>query len=468
MRPTRPTRRIEPVRRWLGRPVLRWQTTAVVALSGLLYVGLVQFLGGFQSGDASETIYPAVLMAHGQWSCAYPASNPFPVPMAGPGFSLLSAALQWVLRLGFNHPFPPHGPFGKTCAHAASALAHWEVASGTMASLLHTSLAAWLALVLAGLFVIRQTPLGRTRQEWLVPLALSATPPVLMAVQEYFHPQDQLALALALFALGLWLRQRYEMAGVLFALAFITQQYTSLAIVIFVVLAGGRERRRLLGGFVTALGGLLALLGTVMGPHVVTAALLGIGRGRIHIGTLMYEVHVPELLALVIARALPLVAVALFGAWHSRRHANLAYNAEYLLGLIAVGWTVRLVLEINLFGYYMLATGATLVLRDIVAQRAFRGTIWLLVVTMVIFGHVQVWQVLWFTRPTWLCQLILSPAAMGVALYSLHQTVTRLRTSATLSTMPDGGPTTARGSHARRSRAMTRHETRWRGASTSS
>lgn len=404
-----------------------------------LYIVSILALGGFQQGDLSETLYPAILMAHGDWSCAYPSVSLYPVPMAAPGYSLLDAAVQWILRIGYATPFPALSQFGHACRLGADVFGDWTAASNEIPTIIHTSLFAWFALAAAATYVARQTAIGRTRQIWLIPLTLAITPPVLFAVQEYFHPQDQLALAFFLAASGLFLRRNLGLAGVVAAAAYVTQQYTVIGLIILVVLTTGTDRWRLVRGFTLALASFTAFAYWALGEASLKAALLGTGESRIQPGTWMAELHVPKLVGIGIARLLPLLVAGLIAAWCVRRRRDFARDPELLLGLLAVGWSLRVLFEINLFGYYLLATAATLVLRDIVAKRAFRGTIWLLLATVVSFGHFSVWRDSLHNPPDWPYQLIFAPATVAVAFASLRSSL-RSRTLAEATLEPNPGP----------------------------
>ena len=271
--------------------------------------------------------------------------------------------------------------------------------------------------------VPREADLDRTRQVCLIPICLAVTPPVFFAVQEYFHPQDQLALAFFLVAAGVYLRHGFALSGVLLAGAYVTQQYTAIGIVILVVLAVGNARWRLLGGFIVSLGVFTAVAWWRLGSSVLKPTLLGTGQSRINPGTLMAELHVPTLLGLGISRVAPLVLAGLLGAWCARRRPEFANDPELLLGLLAVGWSLRVLLEINLFGYYLLATAATLVLRDIVARRTSRTTLWLLLGSLVSFGHLDVWRHLLNNPPQWPYQIVFAPTTFVIALASLRSSL---------------------------------------------
>ncbi len=399
-----------------------WTLSAVaVALSGALYWCIVAVAGGFNRADADTTIYSSVMYAHGYWTCAY-RSVPSDYPLAGPVYPVVSGLVQWITRAGFSSSKLLAGQFGANCQHAYSSYWHFEGVSNIAAYqwVLRTGVVAFVALAVSALAIFRSTPWHSTRITWLVPLALALTPPVVFCVQEDYHPQDIWALSMAFAAVALGLRGRSLGAGVVWALAVMSQPYTLLGVVVILVVSPRLEQRRLIvGGALGALvlGGAFYL---VSGPRALSAALLGTGHTSIHEGTWMAQLHVGTGLGLVISRIGPLVGAALVAWWVRTRRPDVAHDPIVLLGLLATAWSLRLVFEENLWGYYCMATGATLVLRDIMVRRTSRGTIYWLVMVFVAFGRVSGYPRPWGVWPYWVWQLLLVPSAFLVAFFSLR------------------------------------------------
>ena len=422
--PVQETTRKSPDGEWLARPTLWWQTTVAVALGGVIYVALIQLLGGIGYGDEFETILPSVMMAHGHWSCAFPAARYGPTPLAAPLFPLLAAAVQIVTRVGFHSPFPSSTVWGAHCQNANHVFSMWQDQHGYFAALLKTSLVAWLVLCLGAIFLMRATKLRGTRSTWLIPLAFAVSPPVFMAVQEYFHPQDQLALAMTLFSLGFILRNRYGAAGIMIALAVLSQQFAVLAVMILVVITSGRDRIRLMISSFVTLSGSIAVLYLLCGPQVVPAAIIGTGKSHIHPGSWMGELHVSPTLGLVIGRIAPL-ALAGITSWWCMRRVDVLRSPVVLLGLLATCWSYRIALEINLYGYYCVATSATLIVRDIVAKRVFRGTIWWSLAAMLALDDIPNFRPPWSTLPLWVWQVSIALTGSLICWYSLTASLRR-------------------------------------------
>jgi uncharacterized membrane protein len=118
-----------------------------------------------------------------------------------------------------------------------------------------------------------------------VPITFAVIPPVIMAVREAYHPQDQWALAMILGTVALWLRRHPYAAGAFVAFAVMSLQYAILAVIVLIIVSNSRDRRRLiLGGAITTLVVALTMY-DVAGRGALTAIFLGTGDTTIHSGT---------------------------------------------------------------------------------------------------------------------------------------------------------------------------------------
>ncbi len=399
-------------------------STLVVFFGGVGYLGTVMLTGGFTRSDANASMYSAVMFSHGHWSCAY-RSIPNSQPLAGPVYSAVSGLAQWISHAGFSSSYLTSSQIGTDCQHAyASYLAFIGVGNGAgYESVLRTALVAWFALTLSGIAILRTTPLRSTRITWLIPLFFALTPPVIFCVQEYYHPQDLWALALAFAAVALTLRKYFFVAGVVWVLAIMSQPFALLGMVMTVVISSWTERRRLVGGGMLAAMLVCGAFYFAWGRRSVFAALFGTGDTFIHAGTWMAELKVGSIAGLVISRVGPIVGAALVAWWVRSRRPDVVQNPVILLGLLATVWSLRLVFEENLWGYYCMATGATLVLRDILARRASRGTIYWLLLVLFAFGNINPLPRPWGTWHYWVWQVMIVPSGFLVALFSLRETM---------------------------------------------
>jgi len=188
---------------------------AAVVAGGVLYWSIVELAGGFVIGDADTVLYSSVMFSHGYWSCAY-RSIPAFLPQSGPIYPLVSAAVQWFTRLGFSPGYLTASQIGSSCHNAFNTFG--KLTHGTNVApfypVLPTAMVAWFALTIAAIAILQTSTLHSTRRMWLIPLTFALTPPLLFCVQEYYHPQDVWALAMAFVAVALGLRRRTFAAGV--------------------------------------------------------------------------------------------------------------------------------------------------------------------------------------------------------------------------------------------------------------
>jgi len=254
-------------------------------------------------------------------------------------------------------------------------------------------------------------------------LLLAITPPVVLAVQENFHPQDLLALAMTLFAVALLLRRRPFVAGLLLALGVMSQPYALLGAVALLVVSPGRDRRGIAAGGSLAIAVVALTMSIVSGPRALSAIFLGTGNTSIHSGTWMAELHFSSELGIVVSRILPLVTAFAIALWSYRRRRDISRNPVSLLALLAVCWSLRLIFEENLFGYYCIATGVTLLLVGIVARRMSRGLILWLALVLFAFDDVGSRSVPWGNWPVWVWQVVIAPSAFFIAFQTLRRSL---------------------------------------------
>ena len=370
--------------RFLGYPLTRRQRVLTWTLIGVLAYGLVRVLGGIDSGDSFEVIVPSWAIAHGSLACAFPSGGVDGNPFGAPLYAFLTAGPVALLHLGSAVAFPSGTALGPHCATAAAAIVHWATFANAITPTLQFSYVAPLALAIGAVFLIRARGPGRSVWEPITVALLLLAPPVISAFIDYFHPQDLIALGLILAALGAGLRARWGLAGVLLAVAFASQQFALLAIAPLVVILPARERRRL----VFAVGAVLIPVSVALYRVSSLSALrvLLFGSDRITLGanlftsrggTVLWELHLHGSLLFVLTRAAPVV-VAMVLARAVARRPELASDPLTLVSLVGVGLTLRLVFEVNLFGYYFAAAAVMLVVLDVLQGRLRATTlVWL-------------------------------------------------------------------------------------------
>ncbi len=136
---------------------------------------------------------------------------------------------------------------------------------------------AWLALMAGVVVWLRAAGRGRTGWEPLTLVIVACLLPVWMCVQSYFHPQDLLAMGLGLSAMACGLRGRWILAGILCALAVLSQQFALLvAAPLFVLAPSTRRVSFAVAGVVTGAIAVLPLAALTSG-HALRGVAVGTG-----------------------------------------------------------------------------------------------------------------------------------------------------------------------------------------------
>ncbi|MBW4029991.1 MAG: hypothetical protein HIU57_04835, partial [Acidobacteria bacterium] len=230
---------------------------AAWTLATAVFVSLTIVLGGPNTGDAAQSVYSALLMAHGNWSCAYPPLadshlNGFPVVFASPVYTLVSAALARLFGLGGAVAFPSAATLGSNCAHAIVRVSQWAQSTNVLATMLRFGFVAWAVLAGGLVATMRASQKGRNAREAATLMAVACSAPVFSCLEFSFHPEDLMTMGIVLFAVANFIRGRARIVGALMALAVITQLFALLALVPL-AMALPRERRvDFAAGFATA------------------------------------------------------------------------------------------------------------------------------------------------------------------------------------------------------------------------
>ncbi len=379
--------------RWLDHPVAWGWCVAGWVASTLVFVGIVWWLGGPSTGDAGQSLTSTWAIAHGSIGCAYPPSRTFasagsanPFVLIAPVYPLVSGALAALLGLGHGVAFPTSAQLGPGCSRSLVAIAHWATASRATTATLALGYVGWVAILVGVVALLRAVGRGRRRWEPVTLLVLAISGPTMMPVEQFFHPEDMVAVGLSLVALAAVVRDRWLVAGLVMALAIESQQFALLVAVPLFVIASRDRRFRYGVGVVAGLAALLIPLGVLTGERVWRAALLGTSRAGIDGirgagGTWLWETHASGVVLLLAARGAPILAAAGLAWWTGRGEKR--RDPSTLLSLVTACLALRLVFEVNLFGYYFMAVAVALVLLD-VARGRLRGVTlaWLVLVTV--------------------------------------------------------------------------------------
>jgi hypothetical protein len=331
--------------------------------TGLLAASMALWFSLFRTGpgDFVETSIPAFAVSQGDWHCAYPVTNDYPIP---PLYPVVAGSVMALTGIGrTNVPVSPTG--GNGCPVPAVSTFVWH---GPLFLVGLLGLLGWPVL-LAGLLGVVGAAGRRPTKVDVVGLCLTASaPPVAAAFMLDFHPEDLVAMGLILGSLAAALRRRWLGAGVLIGLACCTKQYALLAAVPLVLVAQGRDRRRLALGAVGVSVAVLVPLALAMGWGLVDA-LAGAKATPPGGLTLIGISGLTGWRLVIIARGCPLLLAAMTAFWARRRLGPSVMWPPTLTALVATSLALRLVFEVNLFDYYFLALSVALVATDMVAGR---------------------------------------------------------------------------------------------------
>jgi hypothetical protein len=318
-------------------------------------------------GDTGEVVAPGTALLHGEPKCAYPPQLHSSVPPLYPLFEAGAMAITGIGRTGV----PPGWETNPRCGPARPVPGHRSTA---IWPILAIGLLMWPALLLGFHLVIRASRRGHTRWEILGACLLAAMPQLTGPLVEFFHPEDLLAMALILASVAAAIRSRWLAAGILIGLACGAKQYAALAAVPLVVSAPSGGRLRSLVAGVATLGSVAIVLRLLMGGGLVTAW----GGGN---ATPASRGTAVDLLGLhgagltLVARVAPLVVAGLVAWWARGRLGSRTCEPVPLLALVTTGLALRLVFEVNLYGYYLMAACVGLITLDVAAGRLRSETI---------------------------------------------------------------------------------------------
>jgi hypothetical protein len=379
--------------RWLDRSISDIECLLAWLVSTVVWFVLVGVLGGPSEGDAAESVYSTWSIGHGSLACAYPPGhwNPneiaAPFALLAPLYPLISGAFAAVFRIGHAVAFPTSAQLGPHCSTALKSIYNWSLHSGAILPTIKISYVVWPVLLVGTVMLVRASGRGRTRLEALSCLLLSCAPPVFACLVIFFHPEDILAMGLLLIAMALALRGRWLGAGILIGIAFTAQQFALLAAATLFVLVPARHRVRFLIGAVVA--AIVIDLPVVLATsgRALKVVLTGSSRAGSNIrssgGSVLWEFDLHGFLLFLLSRVLPIVATLAVAWWFRRRLGDRVLEPANLIALVGVSMVFRLIFEVNLFGYYFMATSVLLILVDVASGRLRGETMaWLGLVTL--------------------------------------------------------------------------------------
>jgi hypothetical protein len=337
-------------------------------------------LGGPASNDAYQTVFSTWAIQHGQLACAFPAGYKVTAPL----YPLASGAIASLERIGNAVAFPPRGTLGPHCDRAFTAINQWSLRTGALHHTIQIGYFGWLVLLAGLVAVLRACGRGRCGWEPTTLVIVACLPPVWMCLEDSFHPEDLFAMGFALASLACARRSLWAAAGVLVALAVLSQQYALLVAAPLLIVAPP-ARRLTYGGAAALTTALLVVpLTVVSSGGAAHAVLFGTGATGGVGGTILWELDLHGTLLLFASRVAPIILSVALAWWVVRRLGRAVLEPIPLLSLVTVSLGLRLVFEQQLWGYYFMALSVTLILLDAVRGHIRASVVaWLSTVTMV-------------------------------------------------------------------------------------
>ena len=189
----------EPARTsWLTRPLAASWCALAWLLATIEFIGITHLLGGPTQADASLSEPSTWAIAHAVPACAYFSSGD---PGVAPFYPLVSGISAWLFRIGHGVPFPSQAALGPHCSKASAAIGGWASESHALSATVLLGYLGWLVLLGGVVALLRATGRGRCGWEVATVMVLGCMPPILFDLQEFFHPEDLMAMGMASFPL---------------------------------------------------------------------------------------------------------------------------------------------------------------------------------------------------------------------------------------------------------------------------
>ncbi len=186
---------------------------------------------------------------------------------------------------------------------------------------------------------------------------------------EYFHPQDIVAIGIALGSVACMKRGRWAWTGVLMALAFETNQFVLLlAVPMFVLMPKAGRLRAVVAG-VAASAIILVTLTVLTSGRALRYGLIGSTQTSALPEADPWLSHLHGPLLVIITRVSPVAIAVLLAWWARRRLGTRVMEAVPLLSFLATCLALRLVFEVTLFAYYYAAAIVFLLLLEVAGGR---------------------------------------------------------------------------------------------------
>jgi hypothetical protein len=407
---------------WLSRPLSNYWCALGWIFATAIFAGVTAIAGGLTENDANVSVYVAWSLAHGHLSCGYLPSGALGYAPTAPLYPLLSGGIAALLRIGHSVAFPTEAQLGLHCLTSTSAINEWALRSGAWAPTLRIGFVAWIALTLGVIAILRTSGRGRSGWEPATLIILACVPPIAMCLVEYFHPQDLLALGLALLSLAAARRNNWVWSGIFLGLALVSQQFALLIFAPLLLLVPSQLRFKFVG--VAVLSGAAVAVPVILltSGQAFSSVVVGTGESSAS-NSWLVQTGIHGTLLFALSRFLPIAFAIALSWWAYQRLGQKLFDPVPFLSLTATCVAFRLVFEINVWGYYFMATAVLLVVLDIICGR-IRITLvaWLIAVTVVVI-HVFKMRTTYQTWPATFWQVVLVASATALALIPLLSSV---------------------------------------------
>jgi hypothetical protein len=414
---------VNQLREWRETPLCGWKCVLGWFVASALFFGFTHTLAGPSSTDASESLYATWAIQHGQFACAFPSAPFRDEPEIAPVYPLISGGVAAAFRIGDAFPYPLRDSRPGACNAQYAPVVRWATSSSALIWTLNLGYIGWLAL-LAGLVAwLRAAGRGRTGWEPFTVVLIAGLVPVWTCVEEFFHPQDLVAMGFVLGALAAGLRGRWRLAGVLIAIAVLSQQSALLVAAPLFLLAPPQKRFQYLSAAVASTLAIAVPLLVMSSGTALHALTVGSGNGPFFHNTVLGQVSLAGTSLLFATRIVPILLAFALAWWALRKFGRAAlWEPDILLSVMAFCIGLRVLFDSNFFPYYLMALSVLLVLLEVQRGRV-RGSLvaWLALGILV----ANAWPLSPFWWMAWgsTAQLVL---ALGIALIALMTVIVGL------------------------------------------
>jgi hypothetical protein len=411
----------------LLRPLnTRWLVAGWAVVS-VFFIALIVLIGGPTANDSDVTVFTAWSLGHGHLACAYLPQGILGYPPTAPIYPIFSGAVAALFQIGHRLPFPTSAQLGPHCVTATAAIYQWSYHSGAIVPTLRIGYVGWFVLAAGFIAFLRASGRGRCGWELVGLLLLACLPPASMCLAEYFHPQDLIAMGFVLAGLACALHQRWVWTGVLFGLAISTQQFALLVFVPLLAMTPRNRLPRLIIASVVTAAVIDIPLAILSSGRAIVAVFVGTGASS-YFNTVLDLVHLHHSSLYAVSRGAPILFALVLGWYAAERLGPDVLKPVPMASVMATALTLRLVFEVNFWGYYMMAVAVMLAALDLVRGRVRLWYLtWLLAILLVSLegGLVNVPRYSWL--PVWTWQVVFVPSALALAISPLVSIVRQRR-----------------------------------------